>query len=67
MHYIITEKGTTAKRISAILSNGESKKKKAGSIDAHEFDGTVVIGLSGHVFRLDFPTTYNNWSKIAWI
>ncbi len=64
MHYIITEKGTTARIIASILSNGKAKKKKVGNIDAHEFDGKVVIGLSGHVFRLDFPTAYNNWSKI---
>jgi DNA topoisomerase-1 len=64
MHYIITEKGTTAKKIAAILSNGKAKKKKIGGIDAHEFDEKVVIGLSGHVFRLDFPDSYNNWSKV---
>ncbi len=64
MHYIITEKGTTARKIASILSNGKAKKKKVGNIDAHEFDGKVVVGLSGHVFRLDFPTAYNNWSKI---
>jgi DNA topoisomerase-1 len=63
MHYIITEKGTTAKRIASILSNGTAKKIKVGKIDAHEFDEKVVIGLSGHVFRLDFPAIYNNWSK----
>jgi DNA topoisomerase-1 len=64
MHYIITEKGTTAKKIAAILSNGKAKKKKIGSTEAHEFDEKVVIGLSGHVFRLDFPDSYNNWSKV---
>jgi DNA topoisomerase-1 len=64
MHYIIAEKGTTAKRLAAILSGGKTKKRKVGSVDAYEFDGKVVSGLSGHVFRLDFPSTYNNWSKI---
>jgi DNA topoisomerase-1 len=64
MHYIITEKETTAKRIAAILSADKAKKRKIGSIDAYEFDGTVVAGLSGHVFRLDYPPPYNNWSKI---
>ncbi len=64
MHYIIAEKGTTAKRIAAILSEGKAKKRKIGHIDAYEFDGKVVVGLSGHVFQLDFPSTYNNWSKI---
>ncbi len=64
MQYIIAEKGTTAKRIATILSAGKAKKRKIGSVDAHEFAGKVVAGLSGHVFRLDFPTTYNNWSRI---
>lgn len=64
MHYIITEKGTTAKRIAAILSADKAKKRKIEGIDAYEFDGTVVVGLSGHIFQLDFPAPYNNWSKI---
>jgi len=64
MHYIITEKGTTARRIASILSNGEMKKKKIGKTEVYEFDGNVVVGLSGHVFRLDFPPTYNDWNKI---
>jgi DNA topoisomerase-1 len=64
MHYIITEKGTTAKRIAAILSAGKAKKSKIEGIDAYEFDEMAIAGLSGHVFRLDFPTLYSNWSKI---
>ncbi len=64
MHYIIAEKGTTARRIALILSNGKAKPKKIGNTDAYEFDGKEVVGLSGHVFRLDFPTAYNSWSKI---
>lgn len=63
MHYIITEKGTTAERTATILSDGKAKKKKIGKIDAYEFDGKVVVGLSGHIFRLDFPPAYNDWSK----
>lgn len=64
MHYIIAEKGTTAKKIAAILSGGKAKDRKLGGVNAHEFDGKVVAGLSGHVLRLDFPPTYNNWSRI---
>jgi DNA topoisomerase-1 len=62
MHYIITEKGTTARRISSILSNGKAKKRKIGDIDAHEFDGKVVVGLSGHIIQWDVPKAYKNWS-----
>ncbi len=64
MHYIITEKGTAAKRIAAILSSGKAKKKKVGKTDAYEFDGKVVVGLSGHVLRLDFPPAYKDWNKV---
>ena len=64
MHYIIAEKGTVAKRIATILSAGKAKKRKVGSVDAYEFNGKVVAGLSGHVFRLDFPTAYSNWSRV---
>ncbi len=62
MHYIITEKGTTARKIASILSNGKAKKKKVGNVDAHEFDGKVVVGLSGHIIQLDVPKAYKNWS-----
>jgi len=62
MHYIIAEKGTTAKRIASILSNGKTKPKKIGSIDAYEFDGKVVVGLSGHIIQWDVPKAYKNWS-----
>ncbi|MCD6455456.1 MAG: DNA topoisomerase I [Methanophagales archaeon] len=63
MHYIITEKGTTARRIASILSDGKAKPKKIGGIEAFEFDGKTVMGLSGHVIRLDFPAAYSNWSS----
>ncbi len=62
MHYIITEKGTTARKIASILSNGSAKKRKIGNIEAHEFDGKVVIGLSGHIIQWDVPKAYKNWS-----
>ncbi|MHC1610283.1 MAG: DNA topoisomerase I [Candidatus Methanospirareceae archaeon] len=64
MHYIITEKGTTAKKIAAILSEGKPKDRKIGGVNAYEFDGKVVVGLSGHIFRLDFPPTHNTWRRI---
>ncbi len=64
MHYIVAEKGTTAKRIALILSGGTATKRKLGHLDAYEFDGRVVVGLSGHVFQLDFPQMYNNWRRV---
>lgn len=62
MHYIITEKETTAKRIAAILSEGKAKERKIGSVNAHEFDEKVVAGLSGHIIQWDVPKAYKNWS-----
>jgi DNA topoisomerase-1 len=62
MHYIIAEKGTAAKKIAAILSNGKAKKKKIKGIDAYEFDRNVVVGLSGHIVQWDVPKAYKNWS-----
>jgi len=52
MHYIITEKGTTAKRIASILSEGKAKKVKIGKIDAYEF------GDSGGVERACLPARF---------
>ncbi|WNY28536.1 DNA topoisomerase 1 [Methanimicrococcus stummii] len=69
MYLIITEKDTAAKRIAAILSENKVKKvryPKLG-IETYEFtyndDHTVVMGLSGHVVGIDFPSEYNNWQK----
>lgn len=63
MHLIITEKHDTAKRIAAILSEKKPKKERINGVDAYKFDGTAVIGLSGHIVEVDFPKEYNNWQK----
>ncbi len=63
MHLIITEKHDTAKRIAAILSEKKPSKERINGVDAYKFDGTAVIGLSGHVVEVDFPKDYNNWQK----
>lgn len=62
MDYIITEKHSTAKRIADILSGGKVKSKKIAGVDAYEFDGRAVIGLSGHVVGVEFPEKYTKWS-----
>ncbi len=63
MDLIITEKHDTAKRIAAILSEKKPKKERINGVDAYKFDGTAVIGLSGHIVEVDFPKEYNNWQK----
>lgn len=64
MEYIITEKHNTAKRIAGILSDGNLKNRKIGGIDAYEFEGKIVMGLSGHIVGADFPEKYRNWSGV---
>jgi DNA topoisomerase-1 len=61
--YIITEKNSTARRITHILSDGRLKQDKILGIDVYKFDGTSVIGLSGHVLGVDFPSGYRNWNR----
>ena len=63
MHLIITEKHDTAKRIAAILSEKKPDKERVNGVDTYKFDGTTVIGLSGHIVEVDFPKEYNNWQK----
>ncbi|HIH44735.1 MAG TPA: DNA topoisomerase I, partial [Candidatus Methanoperedenaceae archaeon] len=64
MHLIITEKHDAARRIAGILSGKKPKQVRVSGVDTYEFDGKVVMGLSGHVVELDFPKEYNNWQKI---
>jgi hypothetical protein len=63
MHLIITEKHDTAKRIAAILSEKKPDKERVNGVDTYKFEGTTVIGLSGHIVEVDFPKEYNNWQK----
>src|SRR5660397_156573 len=63
MHLIITEKHDTAKRIAAILSEKKPDKERVNGVDTYNFNGTTVIGLSGHIVEVDFPKEYNNWQK----
>jgi DNA topoisomerase-1 len=63
MHLIITEKHDAAKRIAAILSEKKPKKERVSGVDTYEFDGKIVMGLSGHIVEVDFPKEHNNWQK----
>lgn len=64
MHLIITEKHNTAKRISTILSKKKPKHERISGVDTYQWDGTVVMGLSGHIVTVDFPKEYTNWQKV---
>jgi DNA topoisomerase-1 len=63
MRYIITEKDITARRIAHILSDGKFNRRRVGGAETYDFDGQSVIGLSGHVIRLDFPDSYHRWRE----
>lgn len=63
MNLIITEKNDTAKRIAAILAEKKPSKERVNGVDTYSFNGTTVIGLSGHIVEVDFPKEYNNWQK----
>lgn len=68
MHLIIAEKHIAAKRIANILSAGKLSQVRVNGVDTYQFqadDGQkVFIGLSGHIVKLDFPRSYNNWQKV---
>ena len=64
MHLIITEKHNTAKRIASILAPKKPKQERVSGVDTYRWDGTVVIGLSGHIVSADFPKEYNSWQNV---
>ncbi len=77
MKLIVTEKDNVASRIADILSGGKAKsnspaakkgaKKATGTVPVYTYkdkDGEVrVIGLRGHILKVDFPEGYENWEK----
>ncbi len=68
MKLIITEKNTTAKRISTILSDGKARPlaKSRNPVYAFDMDGDEVhcIGLKGHILKVDFPIEYQQWQNV---
>jgi DNA topoisomerase-1 len=69
MKLIITEKNTTAKRISAILSDGKAKamSKSTNPVYSFKVDGDEYhcLGLKGHILKVDFPEEYQQWQDVA--
>ncbi|NYT01149.1 MAG: DNA topoisomerase I [Methanosarcinales archaeon] len=63
MHLIIAEKHDAAKRIAQILAGGKPQVTRVSGVETFRFDDRVVMGLSGHVVGVDFPSAYNNWQK----
>ncbi|MGM0365164.1 MAG: DNA topoisomerase I [Actinomycetota bacterium] len=68
MKLIISEKEIAAKRIASILSGNGVKEEKVYGVPTYGFklDGTDyrVIGLKGHILKVDYPKKYANWFKV---
>ncbi len=68
MKLIVTEKDTTARRISQILSGGKAKNVSRGRVPIYSFrsDGEEYrcIGLKGHILKVDFPEKYRQWQEV---
>lgn len=68
MKLIITEKNTTARRISTILSDGKARpmSKSRNPVYTFNINGDEVrcIGLKGHILKVDFPSEYQQWQDV---
>ena len=64
MKLIICEKQMAAKKIADILSDGKYETHKKYSHEFYSFDDIYVVGLSGHILRVDFPEEYSSWTSI---
>lgn len=62
---VICEKGIAARRIAYILSNGKYKQAKIGSIPYYYFNDYIIVGLKGHIMKLDYPEEYLKWNNIS--
>jgi DNA topoisomerase-1 len=69
MKLVICEKNIAARRIAFILSGGAVKNMHLGKIPVYSFtknnEPWSVIGLKGHIINLDYPSGFNQWTKIA--
>jgi DNA topoisomerase-1 len=68
MKLVICEKNIAARRIAYILSGGRVKSTHFGKIPVYSFtkDNELwnVIGLKGHIINLDYPSGFNQWTKV---
>lgn len=68
MKLVICEKNIAARRIAYILSGGQTKSHFLGKIPVYSFtknnEPWNVIGLKGHIINLDYPSGFNQWTKI---
>ena len=68
MKLIISEKEIAAKRIAQILAGNGVDQEKVYGVPVHHFkhggEDYSVIGLKGHILKVDYPKEYANWFKV---
>ena len=68
MKLIISEKEIAAKRIAKILAGNGVSVEKVYGIPVHYFKVSgqeyKVIGLKGHILKVDYPKEFSNWFKV---
>ncbi|MEF8786853.1 MAG: DNA topoisomerase I [Haloarculaceae archaeon] len=64
MDLIITEKENAARRIAEILSEGTADVERRNGVNVYRWGDKRVVGLSGHVVGVDFPSEYANWRDV---
>jgi DNA topoisomerase-1 len=65
---IISEKEIAANRIAKILAGNGVDQEKVYGVPVHHFklggEDYKVIGLKGHILKVDYPREYANWFKV---
>lgn len=68
MRLIVSEKEIAAKRIAKILAGNGVSVEKVYGIPVHSFKAGnqdyKVIGLKGHILKVDYPKEFSNWFKV---
>ncbi|HEC82471.1 MAG TPA: DNA topoisomerase I, partial [Thermoplasmatales archaeon] len=62
---VICEKNISARRIAHILSNGKARQGRIYGVYYYHFDEYIIVGLRGHIKKLDFPEEYSKWNEIS--
>lgn len=68
MKLVISEKEIAARRIAKILSGNGVKEEKVYGVPVlyikYNGEDCAVMGLQGHVLKVDFPDEFSNWFKV---
>jgi len=68
MKLIVSEKEIAAKRIAKILAGNGAGDEKVYGVPVHHFKSNgedyKVIGLKGHILKVDYPKEFANWFKV---